>query len=172
MAAFTDLRTARLRLSAVSIGDLDEFHALHSDPDLYRHAPEERHPDLMFSESQIEAFVDDWSRWQLGYWTVRLLDSGRYIGCGGVRRNEVNWNVYYRFHKTAWGNGYAVETIRAAAPCAESIESGATLQAVMRPRNPASQAVAEELGMTFCGNQLDHAGLDQLVYQLPAAELG
>jgi RimJ/RimL family protein N-acetyltransferase len=171
MDAFNELSTARLALTAVSMADLEEYHALHNDPDLYRHAPEARHPDLAFSESQIGAWVDDWARWNLGYWSVRLTDTGQFIGCGGVRRNEVNWNVYYRFHKAFWGNGYATETIRAAAPCAESVEPGAVLQAVMRPNNPASQAVAQRLGMTYCLTQPDHSGVDEIIYQLPAAQL-
>ncbi|HEY2043844.1 MAG TPA: GNAT family N-acetyltransferase [Jatrophihabitans sp.] len=171
MIAFAELSTARLRLSAVSMADLEEFHALHSDADLYRHAPEARHPDIAHSESQLGGYLEDWARWNLGYWSVRLLNSDQYIGCAGVRRNEVNWNVYYRFAKTAWGNGYATETIQAAGPCAESIEAGAVLQAVMRPANPASRAVVERLGMTYCGTELDYAGTEQLVYQLPAADL-
>jgi RimJ/RimL family protein N-acetyltransferase len=171
MSRFAEVLTPRLKLTAVAMDDLEEFHALHSDPALFRHAPEVQHPDREHSESVIGLFVDDWSRWDLGYWSVRDLHTGVYLGCGGVRRNEVNWNAYYRFHRAAWGHGYAVEVVQAAAACAEMIEPGALLQAVMRPSNPASRRVAERLGMVFCGTQPDHAGIDDLVYQQFAREL-
>ncbi len=168
MPSFAKIHTARLRLTAIAIADLAEVHALHSDPELYRHAPEAMHPDLAHSASVIDGLLEDWRVHGLGYWTVRL-PCGEFAGCAGVRRNEVNWNVYYRLMVTAWGNGYAEEVIRAAAPCVEAIEPGAVLQAVMRPHNPASEAVAKKLGMIFCGDQPDHDGVEQFIYQLPAA---
>jgi len=171
VTSFTEVATARLLLTAVAMTDLDEFHALHSDPAVFQDAPEARHPDRNYSESIIGTFVDDWARWGLGYWSARLAGTRQYIGCAGVRRNEVNWNVYYRFTPVAWGQGYAIEVIRTAAPCAEAIEPGAILQAVMRRSNIASRAVAQRLGMTFCGSLPDHAGAEDLVFQLPAAEL-
>jgi RimJ/RimL family protein N-acetyltransferase len=169
---FATMQSERLTLTAISLGDLAEFHALHSDPAVYEHAPEARHPDLAYSESVIGTYVDDWSRWGLGYWTVRSRqDAGSYLGCAGVRRNEVNWNIYYRFVPAGWGHGYAAEVIRVAAACAEAVEPGAQLQAVMRPWNPASRRVAEKLGLVFCGEQLDHDGVAELVYQGAAADL-
>jgi RimJ/RimL family protein N-acetyltransferase len=165
------VETDRLSLRSVTEADLANFHALHSDPTLYEHAPEAMHPDLDHSRSVIAGYVADWQQHGLGYWSVRRRTDNHYIGCGGVRRNEVNWNVYYRFRTAAWGNGYAVELIRTAAQCAEQVEPGGTLHAVIRPWNPASQAVARRLGMAYCGIQLDHAGVEELVYQLPAAAL-
>ena len=171
MSAFAELTTARLRLSAVALQDLDDFFALNTDPRVYQYEPEAMHPDRDHSESVIGLFVDDWARWELGYWSVRSLPTGEYLGCAGVRRSEVDWNVYYRFHPTAWGNGYAAEVIRAAAPCAESVEPGAILQAEMHPDNLPSRRVAEGLGMTFCGEGQSVTGAPALIYQLPAAEV-
>jgi RimJ/RimL family protein N-acetyltransferase len=173
MPSFAELRTSRLHLTAVSMTDLDHFHDLHSDPELYEHAPEAMNPDLEHSRSVIESYEHDWESIGLGYWTIRDLD-GNYLGSGGVRRSGgagTTWNVYYRLKRAAWGQGYAAEIIRAAGPCAEVVEPGAILQAVMRPWNPTSEAVARKLGMTFCGSQLDHADVEELVYQIPAAEL-
>ena len=173
MPSFVELRTSRLYLTAVSMVDLDNFHDLHSDPDLYEHATGEMHPDIEHSRSVIAGYEHDWESVGLGYWTIRSL--GRvYLGTGGVSRGSdagATWNVYYRLKKSAWGRGYAAEVIRAAAPCAEALDEGAILQAVMRPCNPASEAVARKLGMVFCGSQLDHADVEELVYQIPAADL-
>jgi RimJ/RimL family protein N-acetyltransferase len=184
MPSFLEMRTPRLLLTSVDMADLDDFHALHSDPDLYQHSPEAMNPDIEHSRSVIEGYEADWARTGLGYWSIRATD-GSYLGCGGVRRDGLRgspegrggdrgetWNVYYRLKKIAWGHGYAGEVVRVAARCAETIEADAVLQAVMRPCNQASEAVAKKLGMTFCGSQFDAGGTEELVYQLPAAEFG
>ena len=168
MESFRQMRTPRLELTAVSMGDLGEFHTLHSDPALYQHAPLARHPDLVHSQSVLEGLIEDWDTRELGYWTVRS-GAGSYLGCAGVRWSIVNWNVYYRFGNAAWGNGYADEVIRVAASCAETIEPGATLQAVVRPWNHASRRVAERLGMVRCGEQ-DNDGRE-LIYQVAAVDV-
>ncbi|MGX7679926.1 GNAT family N-acetyltransferase [Jatrophihabitans sp. DSM 45814] len=171
MNRFADLSTARLRLTAVAVADLADFHRLHSDPALYANEPEMRHPDLCHSRSVLDGLIEDWSVWGLGYWSVRDAATGRYLGCGGVRRNEVNWNVYYRLHLADWGHGYAVEILRLAAPCAAAVEVGAVLQATIRPQNGPSRRVAEKLGMIFCGIQDDVGGAKQTYYQLPAKDV-
>jgi RimJ/RimL family protein N-acetyltransferase len=183
MPIFVQMRTPRLLLTAVAMADLAEFHALHSDPELYQHSLEALSPDVEHSRSLIEGYESDWAEVGLGYWTVRNPE-GVYLGCAGVRRGGSSsgpsdsrlggpagsWNVYYRLHKSAWGHGYAAEVIRLAAECVEVIEPGAVLQAAIRPANAASAAVAEHLGMIFCGSQLDYAGTEDLIYQLPADE--
>jgi RimJ/RimL family protein N-acetyltransferase len=175
--SFATITTERLQLTAVDEHDLADFHALHSDPDLFRHAPEAMHPDLDHSRSVLECLAADWASVGLGYWSIHDGSTGNYLGTGGVRRGSYRgqpadtWNIYYRLAIQAWGHGYAAEVIRAAAPCAETIQPGALLQAMMRPWNSASVGVAKQLGMTFCGSQLDHGGIEELVYQLPAADV-
>jgi RimJ/RimL family protein N-acetyltransferase len=171
MGGFASVLTDRLSLTAVAAGDLTEFHALHSDPVLYRHAPEAMHPDEAHSASVMEGLGSDWAEHGLGYWSVRDRHTHRYLGCGGVRFSRVNYNVYYRLHASAWGHGYACEIVRAAAGCAYQLDPEAVLQAVMRPWNRASAAVAERIGMTFCGEQLDYQGVAELVYQGLAVDL-
>ena len=171
MGPFEAVLTERLALTAVTATDLPDFHALHSDPALYRHAPEAMHPDEAHSASVLEGLAADWVQHGLGYWSVRDRRTGSYLGCGGVRFSRVNYNVYYRLHRDVWGNGYATEIVRSAAECAYELDPRAVLQAVMRPWNPASAAVAARVGMTFCGEQLDHSGAPELVYQAAAADL-
>jgi RimJ/RimL family protein N-acetyltransferase len=170
--SFVSMRTARLRLDAVSVIDLQHFHLLHSDPETYRHAPEAQHPDLEHSASVLDGYLQDWSERQLGYWSVRDPATNQYLGCGGVRHDGTGWNVYYRFFPAVWGHGFATELIRAAAPCAELLDPGAVLHAAIRPWNSASIAVAERLGMTRTHLRLDPGEVAEWVYEAEARDLG
>lgn len=168
MRDFTDVRTARLRLTALSPADLEDFHRLHHDPALYEHAPHRRHPDLAHSAAVLEGLVADWEADGLGYWLVRPGGGGPVIGCAGVRRNPWSWNVYYRFDRSAWGRGYAVEVLRAAAAAAAELDPAAELQAEVRPGNDASAATARRLGLLFGGTHPDVAGDPHWIFSAPA----
>ena len=43
MMQYLHVRTERLRLDALTSGDLDEVHKLHADPEVWRHLPSGRH---------------------------------------------------------------------------------------------------------------------------------
>src|SRR5947208_15206905 len=95
MPSFVELRTSRLYLTAVSMVDLDDFYDLHSDPELYEHAPQAMQPDAEHARSVIEGYEHDWESVGLGYWTIRTLGGG-YLGTGGGRRGAgtgATWDV-------------------------------------------------------------------------------
>ncbi len=171
------LLTARLRLDAVALDDLAAFHALHTDPDLYRHAPQARHPDLEHSRSVLEGYVHDWDIDGIGYYSARLRpvagqaaggDPEVYLGCGGLRATSGYYNVYYRVHSRHQGHGFATDIVRAAARELAAREPDALIQAAIRPWNGASRRVADKLGLQFCLSQPDLAGIEQVLYQASA----
>ena len=75
--------TARLWLDLPTEADVDDLHAIHSDPDSWRHFPVGRHT----SPAQAAEMVTQ-SQWQfathgLGYWSVRDQPGGPVLGRGG-----------------------------------------------------------------------------------------
>jgi RimJ/RimL family protein N-acetyltransferase len=143
--------TVRLRLDAVTYGDLEPVHALHADPGVWCHFPSGRHT----SPRQTAAFVvnmeRDWSRVGLGYWAVRRLGGppdGLLLGVAGcaVRYGSV-WNLYYRFAPAAQGQGFAAETVAAAQAAARLVHPGLPVIASLLEHNAGSKATAERAGL-------------------------
>jgi RimJ/RimL family protein N-acetyltransferase len=143
--------TARLRLDAVTRGDLEQVHALHADPGVWRHFPSGRYT----SPRQTAAFVlnmeRDWARAGLGYWAVRRLGGppdGSLLGLAGcaVRYGAV-WNLYYRFDPAAQGHGFAAETVAAARAAAATVHPGLPVIASLLENNAGSKATAERAGL-------------------------
>lgn len=152
------LTTARLALDAVVPGDLDEHHALMSDPEVWRHLPSGRHTDPARTAEAIEHSVGHWQRDGLGYWTARLLAdlpgtplrAGQVVGTGGcaLRAGTTWWNLYYRFTPAAWGRGLAAELVAAALDAARAVDPDRPLIAYLLEHNAASRGRAETAGLS------------------------
>ena len=145
-------RTQRLRLDAVTIGDLDELFALHSDPDVWRHFPSARHTERERTAAMLARIEQDWVVDGLGFWSVRAVDSGDaadpIIGIGGCAlRYDAVWNLYYRFTPGAWGHGYAAEMIAAARAAAHDVRPDLPVIAYLLEHNEGSRRAAERTGL-------------------------
>lgn len=68
---YLHMRTERLRLDAVTSGDLDEVHTLHADPKVWRHLPSGHHDSREGTAAFIARIEGDWAAEGLGYWAVR-----------------------------------------------------------------------------------------------------
>ena len=56
--------------------DVDALHAIHSDPDLWRHFPVGRHTSRAESEGMVTEAEGQFERNGLGYWSVREVPGG------------------------------------------------------------------------------------------------
>ncbi|TQN43211.1 RimJ/RimL family protein N-acetyltransferase [Blastococcus colisei] len=172
------LTTARLRLDAVVPGDLEEHHALMSDPDVWRHLPSGRHTDPAQTMAGIEHSVGHWQRDGLGYWTARLLvdlagtplRAGNVVGTGGcaLRVGTSWWNLYFRFTPAAWGHGLAAELVRTALDAARAADPDRPVIAYLLEHNAESRGRAERsrLSLVWRGPDAGNADPDavRLVY--------
>jgi RimJ/RimL family protein N-acetyltransferase len=143
--------TARLRLDAVTYGDLERVHALHADPGVWRHFPSGRHTSPRQTAAFVRNMERDWARMGLGYWAVRRLGGppdGPLLGLAGcaVRHGSV-WNLYYRFDPAAQGQGFAAETVAAAQAAAATVHPGLPVIASLLENNAGSKATAERAGL-------------------------
>lgn len=163
------LTTERLVLRPITTADLDEEHAMLSDPEVMRHisggVPRERER----VERSIEMSERRFAERGIGIFNVRTHD-GAFVGDGllvPIRRSgvpEERWRdddaygpeieVGYRLARNAWGQGYATEIARALVHYAMEDEEGprlASLVGVANPENEASMRVLEKAGLTHVG---------------------
>ena len=144
------LRTERLRLRPLTLGDLDALHAIQSDPEHMRFYP---HPfSLEESRAWIEGMRQRYERDGYGLLGVEALATGEFLGnVGPVRQSvdgvdevELGWSVSPRRAR----QGIATE---AAAACRDWVFAATGFDRVISlilPENLPSRGVAARLGMT------------------------
>ena len=145
------LQTDHLDLRPLTPRDLDVLHAIISDPRNCVHIPEGPQNSLEASRAWIERFSARWTVAGLGYWTVRLRDTGTVIGVGGAERRPRFWNLYYLLDRSYWGRGYGTELALAARHEAGLADPALPMVAWIHQDNAASQAVARHIGLKDYG---------------------
>lgn len=151
MSGLRHVRTARLELTAITVGDIDDLYALNSDPRVWAHLPSHVHTRREQTVAQVASVIAAWERDGLGYWTARLADAGAdggFAGIGGCTiSHEVAWNLYYRLSPSVQGRGLATELAAAARDAALTVRPDLPVTALLLEHNAASAAVAEKSGL-------------------------
>ena len=139
--------TDRLYLRPMTVHDVDDLFALHSEPGV-------REFMRAFDRDQVIERLrrddQDWSEYGHGLFALLSSDDGRFLGRIGLKywpdfgEAEVGWVLRH----DAWGHGYATEAARACAAWAFREFDYPYLTAMIRPENARSIRVAERLGMS------------------------
>ena len=109
-----DLRTARLHLCRPTSGDLDDYLAMHRDLRVMATLGGVRSEE--HSRQAFQRHLDHWAEHGFGWWIVRDLATGKFIGRGGLRHVTVEGpdkvEVGYGLLPDYWGRGLATELAR------------------------------------------------------------
>jgi RimJ/RimL family protein N-acetyltransferase len=141
----TLIETDRLLLRAPASDDLDEFAALHRDPEVTRfvHAL-----DRAQAAERLRANAREWDERGCGFWAVVERARGRFLGRVGFKywpqftETELGWVL----RRDAWGCGYATEAGRACLDWGFAALPVAYFTAMINADNARSTAVARRLG--------------------------
>jgi RimJ/RimL family protein N-acetyltransferase len=110
------LQTNRLRITPISLSDLDKIHVLHSLPE----TDEFNTLGIPENINQTENIIKDWiERNNNGEnrnftFKVDLIESRLFIGLISMNLGKAkfrNAEVWYKFHSDFWNNGYATESL-------------------------------------------------------------
>jgi RimJ/RimL family protein N-acetyltransferase len=172
------MRTERLRLDAVTSGDLDEVHTLHADPKVRRHLPSGRHDSREGTAAFIARIEGDWAAEGLGYWAVRPRGRPGIESAGGGADRSVRlrtaprrvWNLYYRFSPAAQGPGFAAEAVAAARDAAADLRPGTPVVASLLEHNRGSMATADRAGLELAWRGSDPGNPDATAVRLIYAD--
>lgn len=140
------IETERLRLRPMEIGDLDEFVALHADPEVTRFI---RPLGRAAAEERLRRDASEWI--ERGHGLLAILDGrdGAFLGRCGLKHwpqfeeTELGWAL----RRDAWGQGYATEAARACIEWGFAKLDVPYLTAMIDPENVRSGRVAERLGL-------------------------
>lgn len=150
-----DYVSDRLILRRFAVADAPFVHDLHANPDLLRFIPTAAMPRIEDAAAWITTVNESASPGR-GWWCVTLHD-GTPVGAAVLKpirystgESGDDVEIGWRSHAAHTGRGYAAEAgaLLLAAGFAGGLER---IIAVVRPDNPASQAVARRIGMTPLG---------------------
>jgi len=159
--------TPRLTLRPFTLDDVDEVHALWTDPDVRRYLwdnvviPRER------AEEMIRNIIAGFERNGRGMWLIYESDADRPCGFSGFlpRKEPDRAELIYGLAPSVWGRGYATESARAVVEYGFGTLNLAKIGAAADVPNAASVRVLERLGMRFVRREMVH-GVDLLFYEI------
>jgi len=143
------LHTDRLALRPLQPGDTEAYAAMRYHPEVAKWLLPAAGDRLDAARAAIERYAASWRERGYGPWGV--FRDGCLIGNAGLNfvaefgETEVLW----AFHPDAWGQGFATEAARSALDFGFGTLGLATVFAMTRPDNIASQAVMKRLGLTY-----------------------
>jgi RimJ/RimL family protein N-acetyltransferase len=148
-----EIVTERLTLRPHAPTDFADCAAMWADPEVVRFVsgkPSTREE----SWSRLLRYAGHWATMDFGYWAVREISTGRFIGDIGLsefRREivpkiegtaEAGWVLIAGAH----GKGYATEAVRAALAWYHAAFDAPWTVCMISPENAASLRVAEKVG--------------------------
>jgi RimJ/RimL family protein N-acetyltransferase len=169
------LKTKRLRLRELTLDDLDDLHAVLSDPVSMAHYPKPFDRDM--TQGWIEWNLRNYRDHGFGLWAAILKEDGLLVGdCGltvqrveGVDELEIGYHIL-RSHQ---GRGLATEGARAVRDYAFDILDRDRVISWMGPENTPSRRVAEKVGMVLEREAVNNRGKSAVVYSMtPDMRLG
>jgi RimJ/RimL family protein N-acetyltransferase len=136
-----------LLLRRFSLEDLDDFAALHADPEVTRFV---RPLNRDEAEARLHKDEVEWQERGHGMLAVHDRETGAFLGRAGLKHwpqfdeTELGWVL----RREAWGHGYATEAARGCVEWGFSDFDTPYLTAMISPGNARSVRVAGRLGMS------------------------
>jgi RimJ/RimL family protein N-acetyltransferase len=159
------LASERLLFRRFVPSDLDDLHAILSDPDVMKYYPSVLSKEQ--SKEWLDRILGDYEKYGFSWWAVHLKDSGEYIGQVGIVRREIEgqtrYLLGYMLSKAFWGKGYATEASRKSIDYALEKLGVDHVDVYIRPVNLPSQKVAKRLGLRHEG-RIDYYSYEHDIY--------
>ncbi len=136
------LSTERLILRAAKPDDLDDLHAIYSDPQAMRYWSTPPHPDRATTQGNLDRMIASAAK-RLVYFVFE--HDGRAIGVGGM---HIDYEVGFLLHPDFWRQGLVREAMQRIIPYLFDVTDAPALTADVDPRNDASVGLLRALGFT------------------------
>lgn len=163
------LQTPRLILRELTIEDAENFYELNLNPKVVQFTG-----DVPFqSVSEAEEFLRNYNPYQeygYGRWAVIEKESGEFIGWCGLKLEEKETDIGFRFFEQYWNIGFATESAKA---CLEYGFNELDLEEIVgraMKENLASIRVLEKIGLRYVG-EMDCALHPGVLYRIRKDEL-
>ena len=162
------LQTERLFINSPALEDIDDWHALHSDPDVMQYIDGARQRRTI--RQWLKQDIAHQNKYGFSMGSVFRKESHQFIGRAGIfyrnyEDNQPDIEIGYVLHKTYWGQGYATELVQNIIKWGFVNLNFTKLMAITHPENRASQCVLEKSGMKF-SRRVQYQGSDCDFYEI------
>ena len=157
------IETARLRLRRPLMSDAEAiFRAYASDPEVTRYLSWPTHRTLNDTRAFLAWSDGQWERNPAGPYLVLARTDGRLLGSTGlVFRSPEHADTGYAFARSAWGYGYATESLHAMVDLARDL-GVRCLEAICHLDHRFSAHVMEKCGFVLQGVRAGHTEVPNL----------
>ena len=157
------LDTARLHLRPLAARDAEALFAILSDAEAMRFWDWPPFREVQTVREIVAGQLESMESGAARYWAACLKGTGLAIGtCDltDIDRHHGRAEVGFAFHRSYWGNGYALEAMMAVRNHAFGAMGLDRLSARLHAGNDASRRLLERLGFSYEGRLLGHVVRD------------
>jgi RimJ/RimL family protein N-acetyltransferase len=160
------LETARLRMRAFRVDDLDAYAPMCADPEVMRFLGTGVTLDRSEAWRSMAGFLGHWALRGYGMWALEEKETGTLVGRSGFLNPEgwPGFELGWTLGRPFWGKGFATEAARRALDYAFEDLGRKRVISLIRPANTPSMRVAERLGMVRAG-EVELLGGAAFVYE-------
>lgn len=154
LSTFPTLRTERLVLRQLTLGDAAAIHSLRQDPRTMEHIGRPLSTSLADAEDLIRRTENDRTNSQGISWGIGLHEGPELIGTIGYYRLKLDHHrgeIGYMLSPDHWGKGLMSEALNAAVACGFDRFHFHSIEAVTDPRNTRSRTLLERNGFALEG---------------------
>ena len=149
------LETERLVLRTFTPEDAQMFYDLCRDPKVLEFVGEK---PLNSEEEALKVLTEkilekQYAQHGYGRWAVHIKKNGLFIGWCGLKNDNDEVDLGYRFKKKFWGKGFATEAAKAVLAYGFENLNLPKIQAKAMQANEASIEVMKKIGMKFITNK-------------------
>ncbi len=148
-----NIETSRLRLSEITIDDLENIHHLNSLPEVDEFNTQGIPKSIEDTEKIVKSIIESQQTNPRGSydWKIILKETGEFIGMAGFSLSNNRFKlgeIYYSLHPKYWGKGYATELAKRLVTLGVDELDLHKVEAGVATGNAKSIRVLEKIGMT------------------------
>lgn len=158
------LETERLILRELSPNDAENFYLLNLNTNVIKYTGDSAFKDVEEAKFFLENY-QDYKRYAYGRWAVINKETNKFIGWCGLKFEDMETNIGFRFFQEEWNKGYASESAKACLAYGfEKLHLKRIIGRVMK-LNIASIKVLEKIGLEYA-KDVDFDGNKASIYKI------
>lgn len=158
------IETKRLKLRELDLLDAKDFYDLNSNPNVTKYTGDSAFKSI----DEAKQFLENYQDYKLngyGRWAVILKETNQFVGWCGLKLNDHETDIGFRFFEEEWNKGYATESAIACLNYGfEELKIRRIIGRAMK-KNVWSIRVLEKIGLQY-ERDIEFDGCEGVIYKI------